>query len=337
MYERILAAVAGSIWAIEPSKLQAILAVLNLRAAGGRVSDDEIKAIAGAAQQPAQRQQGTVAVLPLYGTISQRMGLMQESSGGTSTVAFAKMFRQVMSDPSVGAVVLDVDSPGGTVSGVPELAAEIYAARGTKPIVAVSNSIMASAAYYIASAADEISVTPSGEVGSIGIIAIHEDASGAYEQMGIRHTLVTAGKYKAEHSPYQPLTDDARASLQKSVDEYYDDFVSAVAKHRGTSPAEVRNGYGQGRMVGAREAKKIGLADRVETLEDAIGRMMRRRPTSAGGGVRGDAELPQEMAAENTITVDIAADADRRRRRLRLARATQTAVQTAVSSACTPM
>jgi signal peptide peptidase SppA len=301
MYERILAAVAGSVWAIEAAKLQAILAVLELRAAGGRVSDEEIRAIAGAAQQPMQRQQGAVAVLPLYGTISQRMGLMTESSGGTSTQAFSKMFRQAVADPSVGAIVLDVDSPGGSVFGVQELASEIYAARGPKPIVAVANSLAASAAYWIASAADEFSVTPSGEVGSIGVIAVHEDASGAYEQMGVRHTLITAGKYKGEANPYQPLNDDDREALQASVNEYYDAFVGAVAKYRGATPADVRGGYGQGRVVSAREAKRLGMVDKVETLDDAIGRLMKRRPVSAGAGVRSDADEVPTPTAEATL------------------------------------
>lgn len=322
MYERILRAVAGSIWAIMPAKLDAILAVLELRAAGGRISDEEMRAVVGAAQRPVQRQQGTVAVLPLHGTIAQRMGGLSESSGGTSTTSFTRLFRQAMDDPQIGAIVIDVDSPGGSVYGVQELAAEIYAARGQgKPIVAVASALAASAAYWIASAADELSVTPSGEVGSIGVIAVHQDASGAHEQRGVKNTLIAAGKHKGEFNSYGPLSAEDRAALQASVDTYYADFVSAVARQRGVPTAAVRGGYGEGRVVGAQEAKRLGMVDRIETLDAAIARMMRRRSTSAGGGLRGDTSETEVLATDTPPPVDMGVadtDLDRRRRRVRL-------------------
>jgi len=173
-------------------------------------------------------------------------------------------------------VVLDVDSPGGAVNGVEELADEMLRARGQKPVVAVANTLAASAAYWIATAADEVVVTPSGEVGSIGVFAVHEDFSAALEAAGIRVSLVSAGKYKMEGNPYEPLGDEGRAALQERVDDYYGMFVGAVARGRGVAAKDVREGFGQGRLVGARQAVELGMADRVATLDETLDRVARR-------------------------------------------------------------
>ena len=348
-YPRIWQAVTTSAWAILPVKLGDIIDVLTLRRAGVRLSDEEIHARLEAAgvvaAKPTQaRSQGSIAVLPLYGTIAPRIGSMAEASGGTSTERFGQMFRAAMADPQIGAVVIDVDSPGGAVAGVPELADEIYASRGSKPIVAVANQMAASAAYWIASAADEFVASPSADVGSIGVYAAHQDVSGALAQEGIKTTLISAGKYKVEGNPYEPLSEEARAALQESVDEAYDLFVSHVARHRGVSPADVRNGYGQGRVLSAKRAKAVGMVDRVETLDATIERLRKRRPVSAGNG-RAEAEpvtfvdyaaeltntaSASEITTENltaiynreepkdTPAIDPAADLDLRNRRRRV-------------------
>jgi signal peptide peptidase SppA len=193
--------------------------------------------------------------------------------GGTSAEGFSRRFSQALNDPTVGAIVIDVDSPGGSVYGVAELAAEIYAARGSKKIVAVANSLAASAAYWIAAAADELVVTPGGEVGSIGVYTAHEDWSKALELQGIKPSLISAGKFKTEANPYEPLTEEARAAIQTRVNEYYDMFTKAVGKYRGATPSAVREGYGQGRVVGAKEAVDLNMADRIETLSETITRL----------------------------------------------------------------
>ena len=182
------------------------------------------------------------------------------------------------------------------MSGVEELSAEIFQARGQKPITAVANSLAASAAYWIATAADELVVTPSGEVGSIGVFAAHEDVSGMLEQAGVKVNLVSAGRYKTEGNPFEPLTEEARASIQGRVDEYYEQFVSAVARNRGVKRSEVRNGFGEGRVVGAKQAVSLGMADRVGTLDETINRALGGRRSR---GARAD-------------------DLDYRQRRLRL-------------------
>ena len=307
-YDHVIRAAGRSPWAILPEKAEEMAALLTLLAAGGEVPvavreqlAAERQARVVAAQDAADGAAGgSVAVLPLYGLISQRANLMNEMSGpgGTSVQKFTTAFRQALADPSVAAIVLDVDSPGGNVFGVAELADEIRAARARKPIVAVANSTMASAAYWVASAASEISVTPGGQVGSIGVLALHVDESARNEMEGLRPTLVTAGRYKGEASPDFPLTDEARASVQDMVDSYYASFVDAVAASRGVSAAAVRAGYGEGRMLMARPALRAGMVDRIETLDQAIARMM--RPQGRGALTRRGAGATAEETADGS-------------------------------------
>jgi signal peptide peptidase SppA len=178
-----------------------------------------------------------------------------------------------LADNSVKAVVFDVDSPGGAVEGIPELAEEIYRSRSQKKSVAIANGIAASAAYWLASAAGEMTVIPSGMVGSIGVLFEHEDYSKALEQAGIKTTLITAGKFKADGHPSEPLSDSARDDIQAKVDAFYAMFVKSVARGRRSSQDDVRGGFGQGRMVLAADAVKEGMADRVATMDETLQRL----------------------------------------------------------------
>jgi HK97 family phage major capsid protein len=279
--DRVRRAVAQTPWAILPEKLEQICEFLAARAEG-RLSAGEIEAAIGD-RRPKQRMQGGgVAVLPVYGTISQRMDMLSEMSGGTSTENLAAAFDRYMADPDISTVVLDIDSPGGTVPGVMELSDKIFEARGKgKRIVAVANSMAASAAYWIATAADELWVTPSGVVGSVGVYTIHQEGSRMFDEAGITTTIIKAGEHKAEGNPYEPLPEDARAYTQAQIDEIYGEFVGAVARNRGVTVAKVESDFGQGRVLKAKGAIAAGMADRVGTLEQVlaelgVSRMQRR-------------------------------------------------------------
>lgn len=281
----LLQAIFGTYWAIRQDKLEAMLAFLDERVDGTRFSAEEIAARIGDARAARKETPpGTgVAVLPLFGIVSHRAHMVQDISGpgGTSTELFGRDFDQALADPKVGAIVLDVDSPGGSVSGVPELAQKIYDARGQKRIIAVANSLAASAAYWIASSADEVVVTPSGEVGSIGVYAIHTDTSRRDANLGVQRTVLKAGRHKAEGVPFQPLDGDARAYAQQQIDEFYGLFIDAVARQRGVS-TEVARGerFGEGRTVTAKQAMANRMVDRVATLEQVLAEL----GVSAGNG-----------------------------------------------------
>ena len=259
------------VWAIRPEALEGMLA--HLRSAGGAIEFDAA-ALEAAAPRP-QPVAGGIAQLPLHGPISHRSSFWSLLFGGTSTERFSAQLREALADPAVSRIVIDVDSPGGTVDGVPELAAEIRVAREKKPITAVANAEAASAAYWLASQASEIVVTPSGEVGSIGVWVLHVDRSAALDAAGIKPTFIFAGKHKVEGNPLEPLAEEARAYFQGRVDDYYGMFVRDVAKGRKASVGDVREKFGQGRMVGADDAVKAGMADSVGTIEDAVVRQRR--------------------------------------------------------------
>lgn len=278
-YARILRAVCETTWAIQPQRLADILDVLAFKAAGGELSADEIRQYIGVDDKRAGPRSaeaaGGIAVLSLRGIISHRIEQVQNISGpgGTSVEGFRRRFREALASADVSGIVVDVDSPGGSVEGVPELAAEIREARGKKPMIAVANTLAASAAYWIGSAFDELSATASGEVGSVGVWTAHDDFSEALAAEGIKRTYIHAGKYKVEANPYAPLSDEARAFLQKRVDEVYGEFVAGLASNRGVAQKRVREEYGEGRVFGAQEALSRGMVDRIETLEQAIERM----------------------------------------------------------------
>jgi signal peptide peptidase SppA len=268
-YPNIMVAVTSAVWGIMPEKLREILEFVNLKATGGTVPGRAIEKLAG--KRPKFRDiRGNIAILPLYGTISQRMNMMSAFSGGTSTELFGRALDDALADETVGAIVLDVDSPGGTLYGVPELAEKIFRARGKKPIIAAVNSLCASAAFWLASAADEIVITPSGDIGSVGVYAVHTDISKAEEAAGIKTTIVSAGKYKVEGNPHEPLNDEGRKAIEVRVNEFYDMFVADLAGNRDVPESKVRDGFGEGRIVGAKQAVAEKMADRIATLEQVI-------------------------------------------------------------------
>ena len=287
-------------WAITHEKLGDILDVLVARLDGQRMTEAEIQLRVGevmgrnqakveAAAETTRSSGGAVGVIPIIGTIYHRRASMEESSGGTSTPDVTAALRSLVANQEVGTILLDIDSPGGTVTGVPELADAIFAAREQKRIVALCDALAASAGYWLAAQAHEIICVPSGMVGSIGVFTAHEDLSKRAELLGVKVTLISAGKFKTEGNPFEPLSDETKAMLQARVDDAYELFVKAVARGRGVKASEVRNGFGEGRVLTTDDAKAAGMIDRIATRDDAIARVMGAR-RSAGGGARTRAE-----------------------------------------------
>jgi signal peptide peptidase SppA len=258
-------------WAILPAKLAEIRAALDSDQAWARL----LKARLADSRDPAISISGRVMVLPVYGTICQR----SDWWGDVSCEAIGAALDRCVADKSCKAVVMTFDSPGGSIFGVSELADKIYKARQEKPIVGIADPMAASAAYWLLSQCSEINCAPSGMVGSIGCLTAHEDLTALLEQCGVKVTLITAGKYKAEQDPSRELTDEARAAMQEMVDTYYAQFVAAVARGRGVSEAAVRAGYGQGRVYTAQKALGAGMVDRVCTMDQCLAAL-----GVAGGG-----------------------------------------------------
>lgn len=299
-YPKIVAFVRETPWAIIPAKLHEIQQMIELHVRGETLSEEQIQERIGAG--PARRdatQTGSVAVIPIYGVITPKADLMTNMSGGTSIDRLQQALRAAVADPNISAVVLDVNSPGGSVSMLTEMASEIRAARRVKPVVAVANTIAGSAAYQLASQASEVVVSPSGSVGSIGTIAMHDDVSAAMEMEGVKTTVVTSSKFKGELSPFQPLSEDAKAELQRVVDAHGRQFEQDVARGRGVPVDRVRSDFGQGRMLMAKDALAVGMVDRVDTLDNVIRDLLKRSVAQAG--------LPEALVS-GEVTVEISAD-----------------------------
>ena len=273
-FENLLAAFEAEPWAIQREKLGFLADILVARAEGEKLFPTEFAAaISEARANEIAETDGKVAVIPVYGVLANKMDVVSAMSGGTSYAGIRKALHAALANDDVKAVVLDVDSPGGSVPGTEELATEIRRIRGgEKPIIAQVNSLAASAAYWIASSADEIVVTPSGRAGSIGVYTAHDDVSAALEKRGIKRTYISAGKHKVEGNETEPLGKDTLAHIQDGVDHSYSRFVSAVAEGRGTTVGKVEDGYGQGRVFYASALMDRGMVDRIATLDETLDR-----------------------------------------------------------------
>ncbi len=281
--ELLIAEFLSTPWALMPERLNAVSAVMARWSSHAPATAEVLAGIdTDKLAREARRQTATsvsgggIAVLPLYGVITQRGNMIEDVSGpgSVSTQKFAAALRQALADESVSQILIDIDSPGGSVYGVAELADEIVAARAQKPIIAIANSLAASAAYWIGCSASEFYVTPGGEVGSIGVWQAHFDYSQALAAEGVTPTLISAGTYKVEGNPYAPLEPEAQAFMQSRVDDYFLTFSKAVAKGRDVPIAQVRNGMGQGRVLGADAALEQNMVDGIVTLDEAIRKML---------------------------------------------------------------
>jgi signal peptide peptidase SppA len=277
--EHLAAWMIDTTWATTEPMMHVIATVFARRLAG-RMPDADLRAqAASTTRRPVSSAPSAVAVLPIHGVIAPRMNLLSDVSGGTSYQALGAALASAVADPAVKSIVLDVDSPGGSVAGAPEFATALLKAREKKPITAVAAFQMCSAAYWLGACCTEIVASESSHVGSIGVLTIHQDLSKAFEQLGVKHTLLSAGKYKTAGNPYEPLSPEARALIQKQIDRGMGMFVRDVAAGRRVSEAAVRGGFGQGAIVNADDALRLGMIDRVEALDETLARVAAQPPS----------------------------------------------------------
>lgn len=263
-----IATLRGDMWLIDQKRFRAACAVARGGMPASRTENGG--GIVWSARPQYLSANGAVAVLPLYGIIEQRQSMFGWWFGGTSTEAFKDLFNTVLADEMVQAIVLDIDSPGGTSAGVDELASHVFRARGVKKILAVSNSDACSAAYWIGSAAEKLYSTPGGRTGSVGVYIEHWNEAKMLEEMGLEHTFIQAGERKTDGNPYEALSETAIEELQGAVNDTYKRFVGSVARHRGITPKKVESDYGQGRTYSASEAKAAGVIDGIFTLDEVV-------------------------------------------------------------------
>lgn len=277
-YPRVLAEFTSRPWACRRETLDTIAAVLSARASGSSATKEEIQAALGVRQarqarkdaQSSSVSSGSVAVVPVFGILTQRASLMSEYSGGTSVADVIAEVRAAMANPSVSGVLLWFDSPGGSCFGIPEGFTALRSLRGTKPLIALCDPMACSAAYWLACACDAIYCTPSGEAGSVGVYLAHEDVSRMNDALGVTVTYIASDPKKVEGNPDEPLSPDARSYLQQQVNDTYAMFVRDVATGRGVSTQKVRDQFGGGRSLLAQDALRAGMIDGIRTFDETI-------------------------------------------------------------------
>jgi len=272
-------------WAILPTKKAEIDAIYMTHLRGPKIDLKDLEARLGRPlgnQREYQVIDGA-AILPIEGVLSKRMSLLHDVSGGTSTEKMAAQFEAAMQDPQVNSIVLHVDSPGGAVDGTKAFADQVFQARGQKPITAYVDGLAASAAYWIASAADKVFIKDTtAMIGSIGVVATHIDQSQADAKEGITVTEITAGKFKRADSQHAPLTKEGRGMIQDRVDALYEIFVSDVARNRGVSVDTVLSDMADGRVFIGMDAVERGLVDGVSSLTGVMTNSNSTHPAFAG-------------------------------------------------------
>src|SRR5665811_1465668 len=211
---------------------------------------------------------GTIGVIRPDGVISAEGSGSLFSSGGIDPIGAVDLLREADADSGIDAVVLRVNSPGGS----PAASWEIYQAvrEMSKPVVVSVADIAASGAYYVASAADEIVAAPSSQVGSIGVILVAQDLEGLYEKVGIRYTVLTKGKYKDIGSPTREMTDEEKNVLQGQIDTVYEQFIADVADGRPGLDADQVRELATGLTYPGEEALRLGLIDTIGSFSDAL-------------------------------------------------------------------
>ncbi|RDD34835.1 S49 family peptidase [Wolbachia endosymbiont of Cylisticus convexus] len=204
------------------------------------------------------------AVIAIHGILTKKPGAFDDFLGMTSYEKIQEEIEEALSNKDIETILLDIDSPGGEVNGIFDLADFIYESRVKKRIIAIANDDAYSAAYAIASSAEKVFVSRTSGVGSIGVIASHIDQSGFDEKQGIKYTTVFAGSRKNDLNPHEPMTSESLESLQKEVDRLYEMFVQLIARNRGLSIEKIRSTEA-GLYFGER-AIEIGLADGMTIL-----------------------------------------------------------------------
>lgn len=297
-------------WAILPEKLLEIQAFYTARVRGEKIDIESIEARLGKPlandQQGGYINQGGVAVIPIFGVIGKKFNMMSQISGGASTQLIERDIKAALSDSEVNSILLHIESPGGTVDGTQNLADVVAIANGIKPVVSFADGLMASAAYWIGSAASDIvSSSVTTQIGSIGVVTSHTDISKAEEQAGIKTTEISAGKYKRMTSQHAPLSKEGKALMQDQVDQLYTIFVDAIAANRGVDSEAVLEDMADGRVFLSSDAQARGMIDHIATLETTISNMQKGVwPMSTK---KAEAQAEPAAQTQEVIKLDISA------------------------------
>jgi len=256
----------GASWAILPAHYEAIAEQYQAAIADTAIMK-EAAAYTGKEGEIKLNIRDGVAIINISGTITSQTSFFSWLYGGAAIPAIRSELEAALNNPAVKSIVLNINSPGGTVAGVNDLAEYIKGIQ--KPVIAYSDGLMCSAAMWIGSAADKIVIGKTAEAGSIGVLMVHTDYSGMDKEMGIKSTVLKAGKYKALGNSYEPLSKEAEDTIQAELDYLYSIFVEAIATNKKITVDEALK-MADGKIFIGQQAVDIGLVNQIGTMETAI-------------------------------------------------------------------
>lgn len=286
---RILSRIKSQPWACTPEVMETIMDIANRQNLSPEAVAKEIGRPLRNSYDVEMRD--TVGILPMQGPLIRYATMFSQISGATSYDMLAQDFARMVNDPGVTAIVLNIDSPGGEANGVSEFADQIAAARGIKPIIAYVGGMGASAAYWLAAAADEIVISDTAVLGSIGTIMSVTDTKEKDAKAGVKtYTIVSS---QSPHKALDASTEDGQNRLQVMVDSLSEVFIAKVAQNRGVDAEAVLQNFGQGGVFVGQAAVNAGLADRIGSFEGLLSEL--QNPAAFG--------TAQTQAAATGVTV----------------------------------
>lgn len=268
-------AFAGMQWCILPEKMREIEAIVSRFEAGEKISNERAQELISQSAHVVDTARheaaagANVEIISVLGTIMNRASSMNMISGATTYSNVADRVNAAAANPKVSKIVLDLDTPGGTVVGVDQLASAIRAAKKVKPVIAVVNDMAASAGYWIASQATEIAVSGSSLVGSISVLSTHTDVSALESKLGVKTTMLATGEFKTLGNPHEPLSEKHKAKILDRMQATHDLFVATIADGRGMDVGTVKK-LATGDTWNGGEAVANGLADYSATMEEVL-------------------------------------------------------------------
>lgn len=245
-----------------------------------------------------------IAVVALSGVMT-RHGYSGWFSSFAGTLDIGRHLKGLNLDESVGSVVLSVNSPGGSVYGTPEFSKLVYDIRleGKTRIVACVDPMMASAATYVATAAEKVYCIGSGDCGSIGVVSAYTDYSAYLEKAGINTEYFRVPEKKARFTGVEPLDEDMRKSIMDGINDSYEIFVADMARNRGVTEKHVRVKFGQGEMMNAKESVESGLIDGVMSIDEVLADLALFAATNKREYMRKRAAMQLEKATSLSIEI----------------------------------
>jgi capsid assembly protease len=262
---------------ILPQKLEVIAGVLQDRLGvsqiarlGAWAEDDEV--VKTGPPDQGFDSPGGVAIISVSGTLVQKSGYLRPFSGMTGYDGIRHAYSAALTDPSIKAIVLDIDSPGGEAAGCFDLADHIYANREVKPTFSILSEMACSGGFALASATSWRFIPRTGIAGHVGVVVAHSDMSKALDSAGIKMTIIAFGAHKADGNPYEPLPELVRSDIQAQVDFLGQLFCATMARNLGLTEKQVQNT--EARVFTGQDAVDIGFADEVASPSDAFSQIL---------------------------------------------------------------